>query len=105
MQSLTKTVVAFALTFGLGAVSAARADDTFADAQDDAPVARVEQDPSRLAIALAPDAHDDSGVRARSFQLPRDAATASGDAIASSDAYDDAGLTAPDLGPHARSGA
>ena len=105
MQRITKTVVAFSLTFGLGAVSAARADDTFADAHDDAPVARIAQDPSRLAVALAPDAHDDSDVSARSFQLPHDAATASGDAIATSDAYDDAGITAPDVGPHARSGA
>ncbi|HYS82696.1 MAG TPA: hypothetical protein VEM76_18450 [Anaeromyxobacteraceae bacterium] len=104
MQSITKAAVAFALTFALGAASAARADDAFGDAQDDAPVADVAQDASRLPLALAPDAHDDSGLSARSFQPPSDAASVSAFAIGP-DAHDDAGISASDLEPYIQSGA
>jgi hypothetical protein len=102
MQRITRTLIAVALTLSLGAARTARAD-AFGDAHDDAPAAHVERAPSRVPCALAPDAHDDSGLSARSFQLPSDAAPTSADAI-TPDAYDDPGLSASELEPHVQSG-
>jgi hypothetical protein len=97
MRRITKVVIPFLFTLGL-AVPAARANDTFADAYDDAPAAQVEHDRWRIPFGLAPDAMDDSDLSARSFQRPDDAMSASTYALAP-DAQDDSGMSARDVDP------
>ena len=103
MQRVTKVVIPFLFTLGLAA-PAARANDTFADAHNDAPAAQVEHDRSRISSGLAPDAMDDSDLSARSFQPPDDAMSASTYALAP-DAQEDAGMSARDVDPTVGTGA
>jgi hypothetical protein len=90
MRSIRNAII---LTLALGAAPAAWANDTFSDAHDDAPPAHAERRSWLLPYALAADAHDDSGVSARSLQAADGAVPVTAYALAP-DAYDDGGMSA-----------
>ena len=94
MRKLTTSI---ALMIALGATPSVFADDSFSGARDDAPFT-THGNGSSVAVtyALAPDAHDDAGVSARTLQLDRSAAPVAAYALAGN-ARDDAGLNAPDV--------
>jgi hypothetical protein len=104
MQKFKYTFLAAALTLGLAAAPAARANDAFGDAHDDAPAGHVERGSAHVPFALAPDAHDDSGLSADSFQRRSVAEPMSGFAFGP-DAHDDAGIGASEVESPSQSGA
>ncbi len=93
MQSIKNAII---IALALGAAPAAWAGDPFSDAHDDAPSATREGGSSLIPYALAPDAHDESGVSARAFKPQGGAASVGAYALAS-DAHDDAGRGGPTL--------